>query len=293
MKILLVGATGKLGKALGQQLHDAGHELLAAAGRKHFDLSNIPTARTCIEADFALCGVPEVIINCAAMNGLEACNADPGMAYAMNAAVPAMLAALARKHNAWFIHFSTDYVFNYVGRETAYNENDICSPCGDYGWSKREGENAVMHLGHAQKTLIFRVSTLYDESCTGPLHPVGQVQYNGGHAIPISIFHQVCAPTSVNMVARAVTHVIANLGRARSKLYHLTTSQGVSRGDFVRYALKRVYGGDAWVFKIIDMPIRRPEFSVLRCARFEHDFDYPLPTWKQDFDQCKAPPPPS
>ena len=76
----------------------------------------------------------------------------------MNAQAPGILAEAARRSQAAFIHFSTDYVFDGQ-TDTPYTETAPTNPLGVYGKSKMSGEQAVATAGGAY--LILRTAWVY------------------------------------------------------------------------------------------------------------------------------------
>src|SRR5690606_10325884 len=88
---------------------------------------------------------PEVIINVAAYNAVDAAEAAPAAARAVNAAGAENLARSAAETGARLVHISTDYVFGdqSPARAAGYTEDDIPAPLNEYGRSKLLGERLV------------------------------------------------------------------------------------------------------------------------------------------------------
>lgn len=162
MRVLLTGSTGRLGGAflsLWQNSAGCPHEVVALT-RDDVDLSD-PDALRCalrqMSSDF------DVIINPAAVSGLEECLDHPDRAQAVNVDSPRVMAEFCNERGIQLVHFSTDYVF---GGETEgwKSENDQTGAVNVYGTSKREGELAVLE-SHPD-ALVCRVSWLF-----GPTSP--------------------------------------------------------------------------------------------------------------------------
>src|SRR5438034_11518778 len=110
MKIIIVGAGGRLGAALAREFQDK----YDAAGfnHAHLDLSNSDATREKLrETDF------DVLINAAAFTNVDLCEMKRDEAFLINAEAPRILAEICRDKNAKLIHFSTDYVFDGEKRE--------------------------------------------------------------------------------------------------------------------------------------------------------------------------------
>lgn len=84
---------------------------------------------------------PEVIIHTAAMTNVDACEKDREGCRRLNIEGTRYLAEAAAAKGAFFIHLSTDFVFN--GEKGPYSEEDQPDPLSYYGQSKLESEKIV------------------------------------------------------------------------------------------------------------------------------------------------------
>ncbi len=84
---------------------------------------------------------PDVLIHCAAIAGMGACEQNPQQAYNINAKATEQLARWCRQRDVRLIYLSTDIVFG--GDHPPYDEDDNPTPINAYGTTKREGEKAV------------------------------------------------------------------------------------------------------------------------------------------------------
>ena len=85
---------------------------------------------------------PAVVINAAAWTAVDACEADPERAFAVNALGPRHVAEASRMVGAHLVHISTDYVFDGT-LDRPYREWDEPRPRSVYGSSKLAGEREV------------------------------------------------------------------------------------------------------------------------------------------------------
>jgi dTDP-4-dehydrorhamnose reductase len=85
---------------------------------------------------------PEVIVHAAAWTAVDACESDPGRAFAVNALGVRHVAEAARRFRAHVVYISTDYVFDGTSRRP-YREWDAPNPQSVYGQSKLAGEHEV------------------------------------------------------------------------------------------------------------------------------------------------------
>lgn len=101
---------------------------------------------------------PEIVILCAAMTNVDACEKQPLVANRVNATGPELVARTCKKSGARLVHVSTDYVFD--GSKTRkYTEEDLPRPISVYGSSKLAGERAV--LSTHPEAAVARPAVLY------------------------------------------------------------------------------------------------------------------------------------
>jgi dTDP-4-dehydrorhamnose reductase len=147
--LLVTGAGGQLGRALATLVPEGLH-----LGKSDLDI----TDRVAV-LDKVLGHRPEVIINTAAYTRVDAAEADPEAAFAVNAAAVNNLAEATSKSGSLLVQLSTDYVFR-GDKQGAYLEDDETGPLSIYGKSKLEGEKAA---SGAERHLILRSSWVFGE----------------------------------------------------------------------------------------------------------------------------------
>src|SRR5256886_8458467 len=151
MKLVIVGAAGRLGTALVRKCR----EKFDVIGFNHaqLDLANPDELRE------RLCAIDfDLLINTAAFTNVDLCETQRDQAFGINAEAPRILAEICRDKNAKLIHFSTDYVFDGEKSEP-YIESDPANPISVYGESKRAGEQFVLKT--TDRHLIVRVSWVF------------------------------------------------------------------------------------------------------------------------------------
>jgi len=136
MKIVIVGAGGRLGSALMREYRERFD--VTGVNRAHVDLSNLDEMREKLRAKNF-----DVLINAAAFTNVDLCETQRDQAFLINAEAPRVLAEICRNKNAKLIHFSTDYVFDGEKRRP-YVESDSANPISVYGESKRAGEQLIL-----------------------------------------------------------------------------------------------------------------------------------------------------
>jgi dTDP-4-dehydrorhamnose reductase len=152
-RILVVGSNGLLGQKVAEQLvrgsnyhvtlasiEDAPVKDIPSAPYLAMDMTNRKQVRDAVGAVN-----PEVIINCAAMTNVDACETEREMAWKINVGGVEHLIDAARKNSAMIVHVSSDYVFD--GKSGPYSEDDRPEPISYYGKSKLASENVLKTSG--------------------------------------------------------------------------------------------------------------------------------------------------
>jgi dTDP-4-dehydrorhamnose reductase len=150
MKIFLTGKNGQVGFALEKKLSNLGEVI--STDRSELNLVDSDAIRSFIDKV-----QPDIIINPAAYTLVDKAESEPELCYKINAIAPKVLAEKAYELDIPIIHFSTDYVFDGLKKES-YLETDQANPQSVYGQTKWLGEEAVrLHSKH----IILRTSWIF------------------------------------------------------------------------------------------------------------------------------------
>jgi dTDP-4-dehydrorhamnose reductase len=149
---LVLGSQGMLGNDIMRQFSRSGLKVLAPS-HTELDITKYGTLR-----DFFEIHRPSWVINCVAKHDLQSCEIDFDNAMRINSEAVENLSELCLTFDAYFIHISTDYVFNGL-KGSQYNELDITDPVNNYGYSKRAGE--ILALNRNPKACVVRVAALF------------------------------------------------------------------------------------------------------------------------------------
>ncbi len=166
---MVTGASGLLGAAV---LHDLAPRLEAVEGWSH-TVAALPDGtrlrpvdlRTPAAGEALRAAAPDLVVHCAALTDVDACEADPAAARAINAEAPERLAGAARALGAGFVHVSTDAVYDGE-RAGAHAEDEPPAPANAYARTKLEAERAV--LGAHPEALVVR-TTIHGWTARGRL----------------------------------------------------------------------------------------------------------------------------
>ncbi len=113
MTILLFGGTGMLGQAIAAEAARRGRRVIAVSRRgpdRRIDLAAAGSLR-----DLFARPRPSLVINAAALTRLDACEGDPGLAYAVNARAVALMSEECRAASVPLVQISTDHFYTGDG----------------------------------------------------------------------------------------------------------------------------------------------------------------------------------
>jgi dTDP-4-dehydrorhamnose reductase len=232
MRVVLTGASGKLGAYLLDSLAKAGHHVSAWSGsdagrRGEIDLRPVDltdpdaTDRALAEAD------PEVIIHAAALSEYEAVRRDPARARAVNVEATARLAAWCARGGRRLVFTSTDSVFD--GTRSWYREEDPAEPIVAYGRTKREAERAVLET---PGVLVARLPLLFGPSRSGRVVFFDRALARLRAGEPQTFFEDEFRTPLDYATAAAILVLLAEAGA--TGLIHVAGRERVSRFELMR-----------------------------------------------------------
>jgi dTDP-4-dehydrorhamnose reductase len=271
MRVAVFGARGTLGSAMAHGFR--GHDLVA------FDRATVDiTSHAEVERAVTRVG-PDVLINCAAYNAVDAAEDHPLDALAGNAFAVRTLARVARAHGATLVHYSSDFVFDGAG-EKPYTELDQPNPRSVYAASKMLGE---WFAADAPEAYVLRVESLFGRFAGGPPEKGSVAGVVGGllaGSNPKVFEDRTVSPT---YVPDAVTATLALLERkVPPGVYHCVSTGHCTWLEFAREAA-RLLGVEPRVqpVRMADMSFRAPR--PLYCALSNEKLTAAgivMPTWQ-------------
>jgi len=283
MRILLIGKNGQLGWEARRALAPLG-EVIA------LDFPEIDLTRPETLAGLVAEVGPDVVFNAAAYTAVDRAESEPDTPRLINALAPGELAAAARKARAVFVHFSTDYVFEWA-KNAPYTEEDAPNPLSVYGRTKLEGDIAAGSSGGAW--IVLRPTWVYStrrESFVSKL-----LEWSRKNSVLRVVDDQISGPTWARALAETAALMLARGGadayawfEERAGVYHLSGRGWCSRLEWAEEILRLDphpelrTAREVVAAKTADFPApaQRPLFSALDCAKFERTFDLRLPEWK-------------
>jgi dTDP-4-dehydrorhamnose reductase len=264
MKIVVVGAGGRLGAALVREFRPKYD--LAGLNHAQLDLASLDDVRRKLGAmNF------DALINAAAFTNVDACETERDRAFLINAEAPGVLTEICNAKGAKLIHFSTDYVFDGEKR-APYTEEDQANPISAYGESKLAGEKNVLAAedGH----LVVRVSWVF-----GPDRPSfidAMIERAQEDEKMYAISDKFSTPTYTHDIARMLPQFF-DRGVAGGIL-HFANAGKCSWQEYAQWALDccrdagiPLKARTVGALKLCDMKnwvARRPVYSVLSTAKY-------------------------
>lgn len=274
MKYLVIGKTGQLGSELIQDLSNSNNEVLAPT-ENELDVTDKQSFLSVMKKF-----QPDIVINTAAYHNVPLCEDNPVKAFQVNCLAVKDMAEITSELDAWFVTFSTDYVFNGRKREP-YIETDEPGPLQIYGLSKLAGEYAAISY---PKSIIIRTAGLYGfqgAETKGGNFVDKRINDSKRIALLEMSNDQTVSPTFASDLSKAVLKLVKHKSK-QPGIYHL-----VNQGFCTWYELTKE------IFKIMEISIelipvdrkgltgklRRPLFSALKNEKAAK-MNVNLPHWK-------------
>lgn len=268
-QVLITGANGQLGRALG--------EVYPTAIKTDHNELNITDQASLKNFDWAKI---KVIINAAAYTNVDGAETEgKELAWSVNEKAVGNLADIARQNDITLVHVSTEYVFDGQKKEP-YKENDTPKPLGVYAKSKAAGDSQA---AKAPKYYIVRTSWVVGDGKNFVKTMLGLGQKG---IAPTVVADQIGRPTFTPVLAEAIKFLLEN--QAAYGVYNLSNEgDPVSWAGFTR-AIFKTAGFDLNVTDtttkeyFADKPTSapRPLNSLLDLAKIE-SLGFKPPEWSE------------
>jgi dTDP-4-dehydrorhamnose reductase len=242
-RVLVVGSNGLLGQKVAELFVRASSSAVTCASIEPEPVRTLHavqylvldvTSRKDVRRVVAQCE-PEVIINCAAMTNVDACERERESAWKINVGGLEHLVEAGQRYRSKIIHISSDYVFD--GTRGPYVENDRPEPINYYGKTKLASENLLRTSELPWVVVRTMVLYGYGENVrpSFPLWVIEQLSRGGTLKI---VDDQMGNPTLVDDLAFGIMKTVE---LEKQGIYHIAGRDIISRFEFAR-TVARVFG---------------------------------------------------
>jgi len=274
MKILVTGAQGQLGIAIGREFRRA-HDVVGLSFRD-LDITDHAAVLRAVERER-----PAAIINCAAFNDVDGAEDHALTVLEVNAFAVRSLVRAAGRVGATLVHYSSDFVFDGE-TDRPYVEDDRPNPRSTYGASKLVGDWFALECDRAY---LLRVESLFGGVAEEGFRHQSSIDriieaIAGGREARVFV-DRVVSPSYVVDLA-AVTRRVLERAPAPG-LYHAVNSGHTTWYELGR-EIARLLGSDE--ARLVPVPVAdvklrvdRPKFAALSNAKLAAA-GFAMPTWQ-------------
>jgi dTDP-4-dehydrorhamnose reductase len=280
MTILVIGSDGQVGSELVRR-GPAADCAVVGLDRPVLDM----TDGHAVQQAFARVR-PALVINAAAYTAVDAAEAEPEEAFAVNRDGVANLAQCCAQQRIPLLHISTDYVFDGT-QSSPYRETDVPHPLGIYGASKLAGEEVLSE--RLAEHILLRTAWVY--SAHGKNFVKTMLRLGRERKALKVVTDQHGSPTAAGDIAQA----LLSIGRQvlSPGFEHWGTYHYAGAGHVSWYELAVAIFDLACEFGVGQVPTvhpittaeyptaaRRPANSVLDCQRIREVFGIVPRPWR-------------
>lgn len=292
MKILLFGKNGQVGWELQRSLAPLG-EILALDRHSSPHCGDLGQPTAVVETIHRW--RPDVVVNAAAYTAVDKAEMEPEVAERINVQAPTAMADAATTLGAWFVHYSTDYVFDGSGGQFR-KEDDVAAPLSVYGDTKLRGEHGVRAANRHH--LIFRTSWVYSAHGSNFARTMLRLAQEQERLTVVD--DQIGAPTGAALIADVTALALHEVTRyppdtRQAGLYHLAAAGEASWHSYASYLigaavalrpdlLWKVKQIEAVTTQAFPTAAKRPKNSRLDTEKLRTAFNLYLPPWPQGVD---------
>lgn len=273
--VLIVGASGFVGRHTWRYLRSLGWTVVGTrvrSGDPDLRVFNIVTDRLAdrVEELMGGAGLPNYVVNCAAMAQPDRCYRERELSYQINVVGTIRLIEDAFALGIRALCMTSG--FAYDGRAGYYADCETHCPINEYGRHKAAVEEYC--AAHRPETLLYRLDKVVgDDPAEDHLFSEWYRWHLAGQPI-VCIADQLFSPTNVRDVARAVQ---AGCERNLTGVYNIANPEFFTREELARQFF-RILGRPARIvcktqeeLNFLDL---RPEKTYLDSSRFQRDAQF-------------------
>jgi dTDP-4-dehydrorhamnose reductase len=167
---------------------------------------------------------PDIIIHCAALTDVDACERDPHRAWQVNVEAPQNIVRAIANQAIQLVYISTDMVFD--GKRGNYIETDTPLPLNEYANTKLQGETVALL---APLALVFRTN-IYGWNLVEKYSFAERILMGLMKNKPLKLFRDVYfTPIYVNDISWLIEQAI---GQNLRGLFHAGGAESVSKLEY-------------------------------------------------------------
>jgi dTDP-4-dehydrorhamnose reductase len=239
----------------------------------------------------------DVVVNFAAytdVNGAEKEREDEqGQVWQVNVNGAGNVAEVAKKHNKFLLHISTDFVFSGSEENPGpYPEDAKLPETSDgvswYGWTKLMGEKKVKRI--SGRYAIARISYPFRSHFTQKIDLARKMLalYDEGKLYPM-FADQIMTPTFIDEASSAIEEICE---LEKEGIYHLVSSNTTTPYEFTCYLLEKARGvkdvvKEGSLKEYLKAPGRTPisRLGGLDTKKTQKELGMKFKTWQQAIDE--------
>lgn len=288
MRVLVTGASGLLGREVMREIKGQAawtvRGLYATRAGPDLVQCNL-LEEDQLERQFAEFA-PDVVIHTAAERRPDVVFKRPEAARNLNIGVTENMASACRRHKAWLIFISTDYIFD--GTTPPYAVDAQPHPLSTYGEQKVDGENLCRE--QCPTCAVLRIPLMYGQmeypKESGVTALYGELQRGISKADHL----QRRYPTYTGDIAKILRKMVeVHFGGQRklSGVYHWQSDECLTKYDMVQ-VIAGVMDMDA---SQVEASLAKPNFPVpldtrLDCSRLEQELQIDVAKYRVSFKEA-------
>ncbi len=228
MKILVIGASGQVGKNLMRRFGEQGHEVIGTKSKSNnFGLLPLDITNNASVIELVEKINPECVVLSAALTNVDYCEEYKDEAERINVDGTRNVVEACRKAGAKLVLISTDYIFD--GKNGPYDENATPNPVSFYGKTKLEGEKLVKTL---PDYIIVRTTWVFDYGFDDRNFAARLIsELRQGHQFKVPT-DQIATPMLASNLAEVVAELVV---KGKNGVYNVA---GTTRLNKYEFALK-------------------------------------------------------
>lgn len=228
----------------------------------------------------------DYFVNAAAYTQVDLAEDEKELSTTINSKAVSIISKICFEKNIHFIHFSTDYVFNGLGK-FPFKETDATSAINFYGQTKLNGE--IECLKNNPNSIIIRTSWVYSSHGKNFVKTMLRLM-NEKDEISV-VNDQMGCPTFAADLAITVLKICdeIEIGNNHKGIYHYCNQGVISWYEFAS-AIQEIKKINCKINPIstsqFPTKAKRPQFSALNTQKIQKDFNIEIPFWKDSLKKC-------